>query len=742
LDVWPLALGFNSMKPSPRHEWRVLFGSLACLLMALGFLALRGYLRDPNRSLPYRDSFARGKADEWSALGGTWELVDGVMRNDSDERGAKLLTGSPYWHNYAIEADVKLLGTSGDAGLVIRSSDEEEGVNDYSGYYAGVRTIDNSLVLGRAAHGWQETIKQGPAPGAIRPFQWYHLKLIAYDCQIAAAVAASSSMVPISLAISDPACADSGRVGLRSYSSGGMWRNVVVRRASHEDLIAMLGGSGGQSDSSPRNAAILNAGSLALEAQTENQKAAASFSSKTQSIRSLRLTSSAEPSIATVRGGVVLTAPILIVQDSTGGAYIAHPNSPLLKVGDEVEVIGQAHPGNFSSTIEHATVKVLWAQTPMPPVSVTASQASTGKFDAQFVEVQGHLTGKEHGSDNSLILNLDEGPQSFRAILNPGRSDYLFNTLKLGSSLRVRGICIVDQTVTQNLTPFVMLLRSNEDLEVLAGPPWWSTRHIIAIVFGSLLLALVVNFVYHRIAHWRMQGVLEERQRLAHEMHDTLAQSFAGIGFQLQAIRNRLPEESSVVLQQLDMASNLVRHSHEEARRSIATLRPESLESEDILSALDLCARRMVEGGTVQVVSEREGDQRHIPLRIADTLYRIGQEAVANAVRHAQPTILTIRLRNSQNLASLQIGDDGTGFQKGNGLLGFGIRGMQRRAQSISAEFHIESAPGAGTRIRIDAPLPPRVTLTTWPKALWRHLKEQWTDVRPSKHADSHSYRG
>ena len=298
--------------------------------------------------------------------------------------------------------------------------------------------------------------------------------------------------------------------------------------------------------------------------------------------------------------------------------------------------------------MEHATVQVLWARTPMPPVSVTASQASTGQYDATFIEVQGHLAGKERGSDNTLILDLDEGSQSFRAILNPGRSDYLFSRLKLNSSLRLRGVCVVDSAFTHNLTPFVLLLRSNEDLEVLTGPPWWSTGHVIAIVVSALLLALVVNFVYHRMAHWRLQGVLEERQRLAHEMHDTLAQSFAGIGFQLQAIRNGISEEDSPVLQQLELARNLVRHSHEEARRSIAMLRPETLESDDLLASLGLCARRMVEGGTVEVVSESLGNQRPIPLRIADTLYRIGQEAVANAVRHAQPTVLTIRLKSAK----------------------------------------------------------------------------------------------
>jgi hypothetical protein len=146
------------------------------LFLALALIGSRVYLHRPNRGLPYCDSFAEGKADEWKALGGTWELVNGMMRNDSDERGAKLLTGSPYWRNYSIEADIDLLGINGDAGLIIRSSDEEDGVNAYTGYYAGVRTIDNSLVLGRAEHGWVEVNKQSQGHGGIRPAQWYHLK--------------------------------------------------------------------------------------------------------------------------------------------------------------------------------------------------------------------------------------------------------------------------------------------------------------------------------------------------------------------------------------------------------------------------------------------------------------------------------------------------------------------------------------------------------------------------------------
>lgn len=729
------------MKLLSLHSSRIVIGSLLCLLPVVGYFASRAYLHSPNRGLPYSDSFAKGTSSEWTALGGVWELGNGVMRNDSDERGAKLMTGSPYWHNYSIEGDIRLLGINGDAGLIIRSGNEEKGVNSYSGYYAGIRTLDNSLVLGRAEHGWMQVKKEGPRPGIIRPFQWYHLKLLAYDCQIVANVSSPSQTSDFSLNINDQDCLYSGRVGLRSYSSGGTWRNIVVRPATRQDLAEMLRGVKGHGNLEPNANVSEDSDALRGQPLQTYQQSSTLFSTNTQTIASLRLASFAKPAIATIRGVVVLTTPMLFVEDSTGGVYIPQPSGATLKIGDEVEVTGEVYPGDFSSTLEHATVQVLWARTPVPPVSVTASQASTGKYDATFIEVQGRLVGKEKGPSNMLFLDIDEGAQSFRAIMNPGRGDDLFSKLEMNSRLRLSGICVVDRTFTQDLTPFVLLLRSNEGLEVLSGPPWWSTGHIVALVVCVLLLALIAHFCYQRVAHWRLQAVLEERQSLAHEMHDTLAQSFAGIGFQLQAIRNGLNGEFPKLIQQLDLASSLVRHSHEEARRYIATLRPESLESQDIAIALRTLTMRMVEGSSVEVIAEETGDVRSIPLRIADTLFRIGQEAVANAVSHAHPTKLTIELSYSEDSVCLLIEDNGVGFLQDNSQSGFGIRGMRKRARGISAKFIIDSTPGKGTRVQTIALLPPHLTFTSWPKILWKTVKEHRFDARSQKQAGTHSYR-
>lgn len=714
------------------------------VLGVLVFLCLRVYLHYPMRGLPYHDSFANGKADEWTALGGTWDVINGAMRNDSDERGAKLLTGSPYWRNYSIEADVMLLGPDGDAGLILRSSDEEEGVDSYRGYYAGLRNHDNSLVLGRADHEWLENTKKlDLIQGRIQPFQWYHLKLLAYECQIVVKATVPSQGNPTSIAITERNCVASGRVGLRSYSSGGVWRNVVVRAATQEDLVAMLGTTPHQEASSLRPAPVENPESLGLYPTTGNgDTPIPSSGANLRPIGSLRLFPFSNTDTATIRGVVILTSPELIVQDSTGGVSVPHAKAPPLKIGDEVQVSGRVHPGDFSSTLEDATVRVLWARSPMPAVSVTASQAATGAFDANFIELEGHLRGKHYGPHNTLVLDFDAGPEAFRAIMNRGRGDFFFNEVKLESLLRLRGICVVDPGYTQNLTPFVLLLRSTDDLKVLAGPPWWNAGHLVAVVIGLLMLAFVINFLYSRIEHWRLRAVLEERERLAHEMHDTLAQSFAGIGFQLDAIRNGVPSDLAIIHRQLDLASDLTRHSHEEARRSIATLRPASLQSGELITALERCARRMVEGGAVTVVAACIGDVRRMPLRITDTLYRIGQEAIANAVRHAHPTAITISIDYQKIRVRLLVVDDGIGFQQAGELRGFGLQGMRRRAATISAALQILSTLGHGTRVEITAPLPPRITILSSLQLFRKHVIKDQSNVQEARRRYPNSYRG
>ena len=724
------------------QRWRWLI-CVVGVVLALTGSATVAYWHSSTRGLPYRDSFAKGKADEWTAFGGTWELADGSMRNDSDERGAKLLTGSETWKDYSVEADIMLLGLGGDAGLILRSSDAEQGVDAYTGYYGGLRTLDDSLVIGRAGHGWVETNEELSleAPG-VRASRWYHLKLLAYGCQIAVqATLWPEKSGGRAIGVTDPDCIRSGRAGLRSYASGGVWRNIVIRPATRADLAGMLASAGQQTDIVQHSGTDQSAWDLYASSSTVSSPSLLSRSNA-QLISTLRLPALSSPVTATIRGTVVLASPALFVQDATGGVAVQQDRPEALKVGDEVEVTGTVRAHAFSPTLEQATVHVLWENAPMLPVSVTASQAATGAFDATFVEVEGRLTNKEHGSGDTLTFDLDAGPQSFRAVMNRGRGDTLYSTLKPGSMLRLRGIAVSDAAYTRDLVPFALLLRSSDDAVVLAGPPWWNVRHALLVVAMLLLLPMVVNFFYHRVESWRLRAVLEERERMAYEMHDTLSQSFAGIGFQLKAIREGMPDGLPRLHQQLDLASELVRHSHEETRRSIAVLRPEQPGSEGLVSALCECANRLVEGGAVEIVAGCSGEVARTSLRVADALYHVGQEALANAVRHGQPTRLEVRLLFERNTVELRIGDNGAGFATRHDLPGFGIRSMQKRAAAIGATLEVCSRPGVGTEVSIRSSLtslrPGPVRPGRSAHQLWRQLRH----VASSGSLDSHSHRG
>ena len=212
------------MKRSVRRKV-VQSATAASLIIAAVAVGGRFYFSSSRYGIPYCTKFTANADDHWTALGGVWEVVDGSMRNDSNDRGAKLLTGSPNWKDYVVEGDVQLLGI-GSVGLLARVRDAELGENSQKAYFAGVRT-DDGLVLGAYDFAYHEIAKV-PLPEPVRPFRWYHLGLSVDGCTIRASVAAAGMHEIKTAAVSDPDCFRSGSIGLRSNGTGGVWRNVTV----------------------------------------------------------------------------------------------------------------------------------------------------------------------------------------------------------------------------------------------------------------------------------------------------------------------------------------------------------------------------------------------------------------------------------------------------------------------------------------------------------------------------------
>jgi signal transduction histidine kinase len=731
----------------------VMLGFAACVVLPATMLFLRWHPFLASQEAFYHDSFRLDRQDGWQPFGGTWEIAHGAMRNDSDERGAKLMNGNSQLRDYLIEADVQLTGQYGDAGLIIRASNEEEGVDAYDGYYAGLRDLDNTLILGRAGYGWIEYQARRVIP-RVYAQQWYHLTLLAYDCNIVARATTSSGLATTD-AIEDPHCVESGRFGLKSYQTGGLWRNVQVRAAMQQDLLDMTGGSkipladpdllvgptGKPRDSDPSGVASADDPEQYFEPMYLDMREH-HVDPGGQPIANLRALTPGKPTHVTIQGVVTLTFPTLFVQDSTGGIAIQNYQATTPpQIGDQVEAKGDAELHDFSSVMKDAVVHILWSHAPIHSMGVTAAQAATGSFDAQYIEVEGRLKNKHEQPDHTMVLDLDEDYQSFRAIANGTSGADAFRALKNDSRLRLRGICVVDSAYTHDLTPFVILLPSLNDVELLEGPPWWSTGHIVATVIVFLLVILAAQAFHNYVGRSRLIAVLDERHRLAHEMHDTLAQSFAGIGFQLQAIRDEADDRSAID-RELDLAVNLVRRSHEEAKRSIAALRPELLESSGLLQALEQSAKAMVAGGAIRVIAFTCGEAHSIPVRISDTLFRIGQEALANAVRHAQPTVLKISLIYGEETLQLLVEDDGKGFLMDARSAGFGIRGMRKRADAISAELEIRSMPGQGTAVQVAAPMPAKLMRSLWPAHVWSLFWEHRVHGQTTDNTHPAAHRG
>jgi len=202
------------------------------------------------------------------------------------------------------------------------------------------------------------------------------------------------------------------------------------------------------------------------------------------------------------------------------------------------------------------------------------------------------------------------------------------------------------------------------------------------------------------VAKAREAGVLDERQRMAREIHDTLAQGLTGIVTQLEAADG--PDRD----RRLEQVRTLARDSLGEARRAVQALRPEPLTAAQLPEALSELARRVTGTSGIAVSVETTGDARPLLPELEVTLYRVAQEALANAEKHARASRIVVTLSYSDELVLLDVVDDGIGFRpgdRGDGT-GFGLDAMRQRVRRVAGTLSIESTPGDGTAVSVQVP--------------------------------------
>jgi signal transduction histidine kinase len=229
----------------------------------------------------------------------------------------------------------------------------------------------------------------------------------------------------------------------------------------------------------------------------------------------------------------------------------------------------------------------------------------------------------------------------------------------------------------------------------------------VACVLGVALLTWQFYRLRVRQVESRFGAVLAERNRIAREIHDNLAQEMLGISVQLELVTRMMAVSSETARTHLDRARVLVRNSIAEARRYVWDLRSQALEKNDLPTALNEAARRLTAETSVQAQVQVSGTFRPLNSSLEDNLLRIGQEAINNAVKHAQAERILINLNFDAKNVQLSIRDDGHGFdalaQKTEGR--FGLVGMRERAEQIGGRLSIRSENGSGTVVIVDVPI-------------------------------------
>jgi signal transduction histidine kinase len=254
-------------------------------------------------------------------------------------------------------------------------------------------------------------------------------------------------------------------------------------------------------------------------------------------------------------------------------------------------------------------------------------------------------------------------------------------------------------------------------LEIL--PAWYQTTwfRLLALLFLALLsyaFYLVRMRQYAAAMKARFNERLDERIRIARELHDTLLQSFHGLMFQFQAARNLLPRRPESAMQTLDEAIFATEQAIEEGRNAIHDLRPESPAQLDIAELLTTAGQEMarVQAVNGNIPSFRvivEGKPQTLSPTLEDEIYRIGREVIRNAFHHAAAGRIEVEIRYDEDQLRLRIRDDGKGIDpkvlEASGRPGhWGLPGIRERAQRIGSQLEFWSEAGAGTEVELRIP--------------------------------------
>ncbi len=414
---------------------------------------------------------------------------------------------------------------------------------------------------------------------------------------------------------------------------------------------------------------------------------------------------------------------VLYVDDGTGGARIETEQAEGVDPGTVVEVVGfpTATPGK--PTLTNAIFRAAGTASQPAAMAVPSANVLTPENDATLVRMQGHfLSVLRNPVERVLVMRV--GETVFDASLEASAATEGLERIRPGSLVSVTGVYEYRGGPPPT---FHLFLRSTEDVKVDRAAPWWTLQHT-AVMVAMLALVAGGGGIWMRASANRKrqqyQAVLNERSRVGRELHDTLEQGLAGIALQLEAVAGSLDTSPEAARRSLDVARQMLRYSEEEARRSVADLRSQALESQGLAAALTEMVRQMTQDTGVIADVKVEGVVERLDASQEHHLLRIGLEALTNALKHSGARQVLITLRFRGDATDLSVEDDGCGVGHGaQDMPGsrFGLQGIRERVDKLGGALQIDSEPGEGTRLAVTIPTGPQRAGVNAPR-----LDESW----------------
>jgi signal transduction histidine kinase len=456
-----------------------------------------------------------------------------------------------------------------------------------------------------------------------------------------------------------------------------------------------------------------------------------------------------------VQGTVTMSAPgsFFYLQHHNRAIRVETIDSVSFNKGDVVEVFGFIEQRSFIAMLVGAEGRKIGQSTVAAPIEILPREiieiiaaakleglpAKPHDFDGHLVRFPARLLAvqdKLESHPNSRRLVLDSEGMMLTAEL-AGRDGETLPALLPDSTLQVTGIVQLDfpekilPTSQMRAHRLDVFLQNAGDIVVLSKPSWWTPERTLRVLtLGSLPLVGALIWVWQlrrqvnrktvelatemrarRDAVIEFDATMRERTRLAANLHDTLLQTMSGLTYQLEACETESIPRERRASNHLETARRMVQRGQEDLRGTVWALRVLPLKSRSLADALRVIVERMQEGHPVTISVASTGEIPAVTEFVAGNLLLIAQEAINNAIKHAQARNITITLgaTGDPGRICLEVEDDGIGFKPATAPTGssdhFGLLGMQERAERLGGVLELQTEPGKGTRIRVQVPL-------------------------------------